>query len=411
MPRDLLSARARAYQLPGNFAASARAARAAAAGGKPVIRLTVGQPHLPPPEHVLEAFAAANRAPHGHRYPPVGGLPQLREAVAARAVIEHGQPVSADEVVVTAGAKGAVANALEVLLDPGDEVLLAAPCWSGFVPAIERAGGVAVLAADPQNRTGLLTAESVARFGGARTRTIILNSPANPTGATYTAENLRELERAALTLPDRVAVISDEIYAETAFTPGTHVPAARILRAVPVVTVSGWSKSYAMTGDRLGYAIGPREVVVAMEALQGIAGYPGTAAQHAALAAHADRGAFPRALAAHYAANWHAIRARLPELAACGLHLFAEPHGGFFVFLDVAALAARLGVEPGASPGDHVERWLLDAARVGVSSGASFCDPAAVRVGLAVERAELDEALDRVLAAVRALPGRSGGST
>ena len=411
MPRELLSARARAYRLPGSFAASARAARAAATSATPVIRLTVGQPHLPPPGHVLEAFAAANRAPHGHRYPPVGGLPQLRELVAARAAVAYRKPVSAGEVVVTVGAKGAVANALEVLLDPGDEVLLATPCWSGFVPAIERAGGVAVLAVDPQNRTGLLTAETVRRFGGARTRAVVLNSPTNPTGAMYTADGLRDLERATAALPNCAAVLSDEIYADVVFTPESHVPAARVIGAVPVVTVSGWSKCYAMTGDRLGYATGPREVIAAMEALQGIASYPGTAAQHAALAAHSDGGAFPRALAAHYAANGQAVRARHPELTACGLDLLAEPYGGFFVFLDVVALASRLPVELGGSPGDRAERWLLDTARVGVSSGVSFCDPAAVRVSLAVGSAEMNEALDRILAAVRTLPARRGGST
>ena len=144
MSRELLSARAKGYQLPGNFATSARAAQSATDGGTPVIRLTVGQPHVSPPAHVLDAFAEANRAPHGHRYPPFGGLSRLRQLVATRVTSDHAHAVTADEVVITVGAKGAIANALEVLLDPGDEVLLAAPCWSGFVPAIERAGGVAV---------------------------------------------------------------------------------------------------------------------------------------------------------------------------------------------------------------------------------------------------------------------------
>ena len=178
------------------------------------------------------------------------------------------------------------------------------------------------------------------------------------------------------------------------------------MRVLPVVTVSGWSKSYAMTGDRLGYATGPREVISAIESVQGLGSYPAAAAQYPVLAAYSDGLAFPNALAAFYAANWRVVRSRLPELAACGLELLVEPRGGLFVFLDVGALARRLPVVFGVAPGDRVERWLLDVARVGVSSGASYCDRSAVRISLSVERVDLEQAVDRILSAAFALPYR-----
>ena len=251
-----------------------RAAAAAARAGRPVIRLTVGQPHLPPPSHLLAAFAAANESALGHRYPPVGGLPQLREIVARRSTADHRRIVSADEVIITVGAKGAIANTLEAVIDPGDEVLLAAPYWSGFVPAIERCGARAVVVRHPDRRTGLLSAEQVAEHGTSRTKVVILNSPSNPTGAMYSEAELRKLGDAVGSLPRTAVVLSDEIYEDLSFAPGGHVPAARLIRDVPVVTVSGWSKCYAMTGDRLGYAVGPREVIAAIEAIQSVGAYP-----------------------------------------------------------------------------------------------------------------------------------------
>lgn len=384
---------------------TAARAKARAAEGHLIINLAHGETFFPTPPHVCAAAVDAIACGQT-RYTPAGGTPELRRAVARR-YIARGQPVDPGEVIIAAGAKQVLYNALQVTVEAGDEVLLAAPCWVSY-PAM-----VALAGARPVHVQGgsahKLGAGALAEAIRPNTRWLVLNSPGNPSGAVYTADELRVLADVLADHP-HVHVISDEIYEDLAYTrrPAALLEVAPELRCRTLV-VSGVSKSYAMTGWRVGFGVGPRKLIDAMEALQSHStSNPCSVSQAAALAAIEG----PQTLVVER----RDVLARARDQVVAGLAgavglSCARPDGAFYAFPRWDALAGRRS--PGGpllhTDSDFTEA-LLEEAGVAVVPGDPFGGPGHFRLTFAAEEALLDEALRRIRRFAAALSEADGAA-
>ncbi len=266
-PRNRVSARIGGIAESATLAVDARA-KALQAAGRPVIGFGAGEPDFPTPDYIVEAAVAACRDPRSHRYTPAAGLPELREAIAAKTARDSGLQVSAAQVVVTNGGKHAVYSAFATLLDPGDEVLLPAPYWTTYPEAIRLAGGVPVevLADDSQ---GYLV--DVAQLEAARTprsKVLLFCSPSNPTGAVYSPEQVRQIGQWAA--EHGLWVVTDEIYEHLVYGGAqfSSIPVEVPELADRCIVLNGVAKTYAMTGWRVGWLIGPLDVAKGATNLQ-----------------------------------------------------------------------------------------------------------------------------------------------
>ncbi|MGI9529586.1 MAG: pyridoxal phosphate-dependent aminotransferase, partial [Acidimicrobiia bacterium] len=257
--RTSISQRALAVQ-PSATLAITNLANQLRAEGKPVIGYGAGEPDFPTPEWIVDAAVAAARDPKSHRYSPAAGLPALREAVAAKTLRDSGYDVDASQVVITNGGKQAVYLACQVLLDPGDEVLLPAPYWVTYPEAVGLAGGVTVPVLTDESTNFTVTVEQLDAAVTERTKMLIFVSPSNPTGAVYTAA---QMEAVASWAADRgIWVLTDEIYEHLVYGDNTFesMPVLSPETAPRCIVVNGVAKTYAMTGWRVGWLIGPDDV-------------------------------------------------------------------------------------------------------------------------------------------------------
>ncbi|HEU5269748.1 MAG TPA: pyridoxal phosphate-dependent aminotransferase, partial [Jatrophihabitans sp.] len=231
-------------------------AKALKAAGRPVIGFGAGEPDFPTPDYIVDAAVAAAKDPRYHRYTPVAGLPELREAIAAKTLRDSGYQVSPSQVLVTNGGKQAVYNTFAALLDPGDEVLLVAPYWTTYPETILLAGGVPVPVLTDETSGYLAGVEQLEAARTERTKVLLFVSPSNPSGAVYPPDQVAEIGRWAA--ERGLWVVTDEIYEHLVYDGRQHVS---IAAAVPelgdrVVVLNGVAKTYAMTGWRVGWMIG-----------------------------------------------------------------------------------------------------------------------------------------------------------
>ncbi|MDN5348559.1 MAG: aspartate aminotransferase, partial [Clostridia bacterium] len=241
-------------------------AKAMKAKGIPVINLSAGEPDFDTPEHIKEAAVAALKAGFT-RYTPVAGIPELREAVCA-CLKNRGLSYEAADIVVSCGAKHSLYNAMQVLLNEGDEVVLCAPYWVSYYEQVKLAGGVPVVIETGADQDFKVTPAALKAALTPRTKLLVLNSPSNPTGAVYSQGELEAL--AEVILAHGLTVISDEIYAALLYEGITHTSIAALGPEIKerTIVIDGVSKTYAMTGWRIGYAAAPRNVAKAMTDLQ-----------------------------------------------------------------------------------------------------------------------------------------------
>src|SRR5690606_2009387 len=256
------------------------------AQGVPVIGFGAGQPDFPTPDYVVEAAAKAVRDRANHGYTAAAGLPQLREAIAAKTLRDSGVEISPSQVLVTNGGKQAVYSAFATLCDPGDEVLLLAPYWTTYPESIKLAGAVPVQVTADESTGYLVTVEQLEAARTERTKVLLFNSPSNPTGAVYPREQVEAIGRWAL--EHGIWVITDEIYEHLVY---DGVEATAITKAVPeladtTLVLNGVAKTYSMTGWRVGWIHGPQDVIKAATSFQShLCGNVSNVAQQAALAA------------------------------------------------------------------------------------------------------------------------------
>lgn len=369
-------------------------AKALKAQGRPVISYAAGEPDFPTPDNIVEAALAAVRDPRNHRYTPAAGLPELREAIAAKTLRDSGLEVAPSQVVVTNGGKQAVYESFATLLDPGDEVLVPAPYWTTYPEVIKLAGGVQVDVFAGADQDYLVTVEQLEAARTDRTKVLLFVSPSNPTGSVYSPEQTRAIGEWAD--EHGLWVISDEIYQNLTY---DGVRAVSIVEAVPsladrTILVNGVAKTYAMTGWRVGWMVGPSDVIAAASNLQShLSSNVSNISQRAAIealggpqyAVETMRQAFDR-------------RRRTIVAGLNGVQGFRTPtpQGAFYVYPDVTALLGREwgGVTPTTSL--ELADLILEQAEVATVPGEAFGPSGYLRLSYALGDDDLQEGVERL---------------
>jgi len=355
------------------------------AAGEKVYRLGLGEPDFPPPAEVKDAAIGAIREDF-NSYTHTAGIIELRRAAAARLGADLGLAYEPEDVVVSVGAKHALFNAAAVLLDPGDEVLIPAPYWVSFPEQIRFLGGTPVFVPTTAAEGYRISPATLAPLVGPRTRFLILNSPNNPSGAVYSKAALAKL--AAFCVERDLWVVSDEIYSTFVYTPEGHASIAAFpgMRERTIV-VSAVSKTYGMTGWRIGYAAAPRPVADAMVTLQShLTGNPNSIAQRAALAALGGSQEWLAPVLEEYRRR---RRALVDGVRAVPGLTCLEPDGAFFVWVDMSAWFGRTVAGKRIETSDDLAGVLLSERRVAVMPGTGFGSPAHLRLSFATARDEL----------------------
>ncbi|AIG80109.1 Aspartate aminotransferase [Amycolatopsis japonica] len=369
-------------------------ARELKAQGRPVIGFGAGQPDFPTPANVLEAAEAAVRDKVNHGYTAAGGLPELREAIAAKTVRDSGFEVDPGRVLVTNGGKQAVYSAFATLLDPGDEVLLPAPYWTTYPESIALAGGVGVQVTADETTGYLATVEQLEAARTPRTKVLLFVSPSNPTGAVYPREQVEAIGRWAH--ENGLWVITDEIYEHLVYD-GAEAPSMPVLvpeLADRTIVLNGVAKTYSMTGWRVGWLLGPQDVVKAATAYQShLCGNVSNVAQRAALAAVSGPLDAVFAMREAFDARRKKALSLLSEIPGVETPV---PLGAFYVYPSVKAL---LGKEiRGERPADTVALadLILREAEVAVVPGEAFGTPGYFRISYALDENDLAEGIARM---------------
>ncbi len=389
----MLSERARRLRPSPTLAIDSRA-KALKAQGVDVINLGVGEPDFDTPEHIKEAARRAIRDGFT-KYTPVGGILALKEAIAETFQAEQGVHYTPQQVLVSCGAKHSLYNIFQVLLQEGDEVLIPIPYWVSYPEQVALAGGRPVFVPTAREEGFRLEPQVLREHIGPRVKALVLNYPSNPTGLTYDRAALEAVAQVAL--EHGLVIISDEIYEKLLYDGLSHVSIASLgpeLREKTVV-VNGVSKAYAMTGWRIGWALGPEELIKAMTALQSQStSNPTSIAQVAAL--EALRG--PQEPLQQMLREFDARRRYLVEaLNALEGFRCSLPQGAFYVFPHTQALYGER-----FSGSEELALYLLEQARVALVPGAAFGADGHLRLSYATALEELKRAVQRIAEALRA---------
>jgi aspartate/methionine/tyrosine aminotransferase len=369
-------------------------AKALKAEGRPVIGFGAGEPDFPTPAYVVEAAAEACRDPRNHRYTPAGGLPELRQAIADKTRRDSGYAVEPAQVLVTNGGKHAIYGAFATITDPGDEVLLPAPYWTTYPEAIRLAGGVPVEVLADETQGYKVTVEQLEAARTERTTALLFNSPSNPTGAVYTAEEIRAI--GAWALEHDLWVVADEIYEHLVYD-GLETGSMPVLvpeLAERCIVVNGVAKTYAMTGWRVGWLIAPTDVVKAATNLQSHAtSNVSNVAQRAALAAVSGDLAAVEEMKTAFDRRRRTIVSMLNEIDGI---VCPMPEGAFYAYPSVKALLGKEYDGRTVTSSADLAELILDRAEVAVVPGEAFGSPGYLRLSYALGDDDLVEGITRL---------------
>ncbi|MGO1346669.1 MAG: pyridoxal phosphate-dependent aminotransferase [Bifidobacterium psychraerophilum] len=371
-------------------------AKAMKASGVDVIGFGAGEPNFPTPQAIVDAAAEACRDPRNHRYTPTAGLPELREAIAAKTLRDSGYEVDPSQIVVSNGGKQAVYESFQILLDPGDEVIIPAPFWTSYPEVVKLAGGKPVEVLSGHDQQFIPTIEQLEHARTPRTKAIILNSPSNPTGAVWDEELVRAVGQWAL--DHHLWVISDEIYEHLTYD-GAHTSYVGAL--VPEVrgqllVLNGVAKTYAMTGWRVGWLIAPPEVAKAAGKLQGhMTSNVSNVSQRAALCAVSGGLEEVSHMRAAFDIRRKAISSALNAIPGVSCTV---PQGAFYAFPNVEALLnTPLGPNASrAASSSELAALLLEEAHVAAVPGEAFGAPGCLRFSYALSDEDLIEGMRRM---------------
>ncbi|MRX51017.1 aminotransferase class I/II-fold pyridoxal phosphate-dependent enzyme [Paracoccus sp. S-4012] len=370
-------------------------ARDLAASGRDVISLSAGEPDFDTPEHIRDAAKAAIDAGHT-RYTAVDGIPELKQAIREKFARENGLDYAVAEITVGTGGKQVLYNALMATLNPGDEVVIPAPYWVSYPDMVLLAGGAPIVVQCAMAQGYKLAPEQLEAAITPRTKWVMLNSPSNPTGAVYTAEELGALAEVLARHP-HVWVMTDDIYEHLTFDGLTFATFPAVAPALNdrTLIVNGVSKAYAMTGWRIGYGAGPATLIRAMGVLQSQStSNPNSIAQHAAVAALNG----PQ----DYIAESRAVFERRRNLVVAGLNQCEGidcpvPQGAFYVYPSIAGLIGKTSAAGTRITDDEAfANALLEETGVAVVFGAAFGLGPHFRISYATSDAQLEDAVARI---------------
>jgi aspartate aminotransferase len=369
-------------------------AKALKAAGRPVIGFGAGEPDFPTPDYIVEAAQRACAEPRFHKYTPAAGLPELREAVAAKTARDSGLIVEPSQVLITNGGKHAVYQAFATLLDPGDEVLLPTPYWTTYPESIALAGGVPVQVHTDESTGYRASVEQLEALRTDRTKLLLFVSPSNPTGAVYPPEHVAEIGRWAA--ESGIWVITDEIYEHLVYGDArfTSMPVSVPELADRCVVLNGVAKTYAMTGWRVGWMIGPADVIKAAANLQSHStSNVCNVAQAAALAAVSGDLSAVAEMRTAFDRRRQVMTSMLNDVPGV---LSPLPEGAFYCYPSVKGVLGKeiAGRRPTTS--NELAEVLLDEADVAVVPGEAFGTNGYFRLSCALGDADLEEGVTRL---------------
>jgi aspartate aminotransferase len=376
------------------LAVTAKAAKLKASGVD-VISFGAGEPDFDTPAHIKAAVTAALEKPGVGKYTDVAGILPLRKAVAAELSAVHKVALEPDQILVSTGAKHSLYNLFGALLDPGDEVLIPAPYWVSYPDMVMLSGGRPVILETRAENNFAVTADQVREACGPRTRAIVLNNPSNPTGAVYSKQQIEAL--AEVCVEKDLLVVSDDIYRQLVYGDATYHSIAAVGPEIAkrTILIDGASKTYAMTGWRIGYTAGPLPLIKAMAKIQGQStSNPAHIAQIAAVAALTG----PQDCVAEMRAAFDERRIAIVKLlrAIPGVSC-REPMGAFYAFPDVSAYVGKKSPE-GHMLDDDVALcdWLVEIGKVAVVPGSGFGAPGFVRLSYACSMKDIENGIGRL---------------
>ena len=392
-PADRLSRRVSAIAPSATLAVDAKA-KALKAAGEPVIGFGAGEPDFPTPEHIVAAAVRACEDPANHHYTPGAGLPELREAIAAKTLRDGGYQVTAGQVVVTNGGKQAYYETIEALLNPGEEILLPAPYWTTYPEPVVLAGGVLRILETDQDAGFKVTVDQLEAARTDHTKALVFVSPSNPSGAVYSREETQAIGEWAL--EHEVWVITDEIYEHLTY--GDHtfhsMPALVPELANQCVVLNGVAKTYAMTGWRVGWLIGPADLVTTAGNLQShLSSNVANVSQRAALAAVGGDLQAVAEMREAFDRRRRTIHKMLDDIPGVTC---MEPEGAFYAF---PCLEGVLGKEiAGRRSATTVElaEVILEEVKVAIVPGEAFGAPGYARMAFALSDDDLVEGVTRM---------------
>ena len=398
MTQSRISARVAAITESATLAVDAKA-KALKAAGRPVIGFGAGEPDFPTPDYIVEAAQRACAMPRFHKYTPPAGLPELREAVAVKTARDSGLTVAPGQVLITNGGKQAVFQTFATLLDPGDEVLMPTPYWTTYPESIALAGGVAVPVLADEHSGYLVSVEQLEASLTERTKALLFVSPSNPTGAVYPPELVAEIGRWAAAAG--IWVITDEIYEHLVYGDARFVSMPTVVPEIAdrCVVLNGVAKTYAMTGWRVGWMIGPADVIKAATSFQSHAtSNVSNVAQAAALAAVSGDLSAVEVMRTAFDRRRQLMTALLNEIPGVVCPL---PEGAFYCYPSVKGVLGKeiAGRRPQTSA--ELAELVLDEADVAVVPGEAFGTDGYFRMSCALGDDDLEEGVSRMAKLLR----------
>ena len=388
-----VSARIAAIAESATLAVDAKA-KALKAAGRPVIGFGAGEPDFPTPAYIVEAAVKATAAPANHRYTPTPGLPELREAIVAKTLRDSNYVITADQVLVTNGGKQAVYQSFASIIDPGDEVILPAPYWTTYPECIKLAGGTAVEVFADESQNYLVTAEQLEAARTPKTKALLFCSPSNPTGSVYSVDQVKAIGEWAL--EHGIWVITDEIYEHLLYD-GATAPSLPVLvpaMADRTIILNGVAKTYAMTGWRVGWMVGPKDVIKAATNLQShLSSNVNNVAQRAAIAALTGNLDAVHEMGVAFDRRRKLIVSMLNEIPGV---VCPTPTGAFYVYPSVKALLGKeiRGKRPQTSA--ELATLILEEAEVAAVPGEAFGPSGYLRFSYALSDEDIVEGITRV---------------
>jgi aspartate aminotransferase len=370
--------------------------------GQSIINLVVGEPDFDTPQHIRQAASAAIERGET-RYTQNAGTPELRQAIVDKLARENGLSYRANQVLVTSGAKSAIFNAFAATLGPGDEVLIPAPYWVSYPDMVLACEGEPVTLACPEAHGFKLTPGQLRDAINERTRWLLLNSPSNPTGASYSAAELRALADVLLEHP-QVLLMTDDIYEHIRYDglDNPHILAIEPALSERTVLVNGVSKTYAMTGWRIGYAAGPTDLIGAMATLQSQSTSNACSVSQAAAveALNGDQGFVKDSVAVYQQRRDRCLE----QLNAIDGLSCRKPDGAFYLYVNCSGLLGKTTAQGKRLDSDYdVVMYLLESQGVAVVAGTAYGLAPFFRMSIATDIKTLDEGCSRIAAAVAAL--------